>query len=53
VFVKAIQAPDARQKFDSIGLQTAGTSAEELAALQAAETRMWAEPVKSSGYKGD
>jgi tripartite-type tricarboxylate transporter receptor subunit TctC len=51
--VKAIQAPDTRQKFDSIGLQTAGTSAEELAVLQAAETRMWAEPVRSSGYKGD
>jgi tripartite-type tricarboxylate transporter receptor subunit TctC len=51
--VKAIQTPDTRQKFDSIGLQTAGTSAEELAVLQAAETRMWAEPVRSSGYKGD
>ena len=51
--VQAIQAPDSRQRFDNIGLQTAGSSAEELAAMQATETRMWAEPVKSSGYKGD
>ena len=51
--VAAIQAPDSRQRFDGIGLQTAGTSAEELAAKQAAETQMWAQPVKASGYRGE
>jgi tripartite-type tricarboxylate transporter receptor subunit TctC len=53
VLVQAIQAPDSRARFDGIGLQTAGTSAEELAAKQAEETRMWEQPIKSSGYKGE
>ena len=44
--------PDSREKFESIGLQPAGSTGEELAAAQAVETKMWAEPVKASGYRG-
>ncbi len=49
---EAALAPDSRDKFENIGLQPAGSTAEELAAAQAAETKMWAEPVKASGFKG-
>jgi tripartite-type tricarboxylate transporter receptor subunit TctC len=51
--VQAIQAPDTRAKFDRVGLEAAGSTAEELAAKQAAETKLWAEPVKASGFKGE
>jgi tripartite-type tricarboxylate transporter receptor subunit TctC len=50
---KATLAPDSREKFETIGLVPTGSTAAELAAAQANETAMWAEPVKASGYKGD
>ncbi len=51
--VQATLAPDSRKKLEDIGLQPAGTSAEELAAKQAAEFKLWEGPVKASGFKGE
>ena len=50
---QAIQAPDTRAKFERVGLEPAGTTPQELAAKQAEETRLWAEPVRASGFKGE
>ncbi len=51
--VEAIKSPDVSAKLNAMGLQPAATSAEELAAKQADEFKLWAEPVKESGVKGD
>jgi tripartite-type tricarboxylate transporter receptor subunit TctC len=50
---QATNAPDSRAKFEAIGLQPVGSTADELAAKQAEEFRLWAEPVKASGFKGE
>lgn len=50
---KATLAPDSREKFEKIGLQPTASTADELAKAQAEETRLWAEPVKESGFKGE
>ncbi|HEY4774439.1 MAG TPA: tripartite tricarboxylate transporter substrate-binding protein [Xanthobacteraceae bacterium] len=51
--VQATLAADSRRRFEAVGLQPAGTTAEELAAKQAEEFRLWAEPVKASGFTGE
>jgi tripartite-type tricarboxylate transporter receptor subunit TctC len=51
--VQAITTPDARAKLSTYGVVIAPTTPEELAAAQAAEMKMWIEPVKASGYTGD
>jgi hypothetical protein len=40
-------------KFASMGLQASGSTSKELAEGQAAEYKLWAEPVKESGFKGE
>jgi tripartite-type tricarboxylate transporter receptor subunit TctC len=51
--VAAINAPDVQQRLRTYGLFPAPSSSEQLRALQAAEVKMWAEPIKASGFKGD
>jgi tripartite-type tricarboxylate transporter receptor subunit TctC len=50
---QAINAPDVQQRMRSYGLFPAASSSRELAAFQAAEVKMWADPIKASGFKGD
>jgi tripartite-type tricarboxylate transporter receptor subunit TctC len=51
--VQAINSPDVRQRMQAYGLFPAASSPQELAAFQAAEVKMWAEPIKASGFKGE
>lgn len=51
--VKAINAPDVQQRMRTYGLFPAPSSPQDLAAFQAAEVKMWAEPIKASGFKGE
>lgn len=51
--VQAINTPDIQQRMRSYGLFPAPSSPDELRAFQAAEVKMWAEPIKASGFKGD
>jgi tripartite-type tricarboxylate transporter receptor subunit TctC len=51
--VAAINSPDVRQRMQAYGLFPAPSSPDELRAFQATEVKMWAEPIKASGFKGD
>ncbi len=51
--VKAIREPDVSAKLENMGLLPSASTPEELAKWQQAEYRLWAGPVKASGYKGD
>ncbi len=51
--VAAIKSPDVSAKLNGMGLQPAGISVEEFTAKQAEEYKLWAEPVKESGFKGE
>ena len=51
--VAAINAPDVRQRMQAYGLFPAPSTPDELRAFQAAEVKMWAEPIKASGFKGE
>lgn len=51
--VKIIKMPDVSAKLLSMGLTPSGISAKELADSQAAEYKLWAGPVKESGFKGE
>jgi tripartite-type tricarboxylate transporter receptor subunit TctC len=53
VLTEAIKAPDVTQRMLTYGLFPAPSTPEELVAFQAAETRMWVEPIKASGFAGD
>ena len=50
---KALQAPDVRERFAKLGLEPAGGSAAELAALMKRDSERWAPVVKASGFRGD
>jgi tripartite-type tricarboxylate transporter receptor subunit TctC len=50
---EAINAPDVTQKMRVYGLFPAPTGPEELVKLQAEETKMWAQPIKDSGFTGE
>jgi tripartite-type tricarboxylate transporter receptor subunit TctC len=50
--IKAINDPDTQQRMRAYGLFPSPSTAEELIAFQAAETRMWAAPIKESGFTG-
>jgi len=51
--VAAIKSPDVQAQFERLGLTPAGTTPQELADAQAAESKLWAGPVKESGFKGE
>jgi tripartite-type tricarboxylate transporter receptor subunit TctC len=51
--IAAIGNPDVLQRILAYGLLPAPSSAEELAHKQIAETRLWAEPIKASGFTGE
>jgi tripartite-type tricarboxylate transporter receptor subunit TctC len=51
--VAAIKSPDVSAQFLKMGLVPAGSTPKELADWQAAEIKLWAEPVKESGFKGE
>jgi tripartite-type tricarboxylate transporter receptor subunit TctC len=51
--VDAIKSPDVQAQFIKLGLTPAGSTPKELADAQAAEIKLWAGPVKESGFKGE
>jgi tripartite-type tricarboxylate transporter receptor subunit TctC len=51
--IAAIGNPDVLQRILAYGLLAAPSSAEELAQKQIAETKLWAEPIKASGFTGE
>jgi len=51
--VKALRAPELRQKFIDIGLEPTGTTPEELAAIMADDTARWSPIIKASGLAAD
>jgi tripartite-type tricarboxylate transporter receptor subunit TctC len=51
VMVEAIQMPGIKQRLLAFGLQPTGTTAEEFAAIQKADSEKWAPAVKASGFK--
>jgi tripartite-type tricarboxylate transporter receptor subunit TctC len=50
---QAINAPDVQQRMRTYGIFPAASSPQELAAFQTSEVKMWAAPIKASGFKGD
>ena len=51
--VKAIREPDVSTRLETMGLLPSASSPEQLAKWQAEEYKLWAGPVKASGYKGE
>ncbi len=51
--MQAISAPDVQQRLKTYGLFAAPSSPEELVKFQTDETRMWAVPIKDSGFTGE
>jgi tripartite-type tricarboxylate transporter receptor subunit TctC len=49
---QALADPDVRKRLESMGLEVAGSTSDELAAKQVEEIEMWREPVKDSGFTG-
>jgi tripartite-type tricarboxylate transporter receptor subunit TctC len=49
----AINSPDVKQRLQTYGHFPAPSSPEELAKFQVEETKMWAVPIRDSGFKGD
>jgi tripartite-type tricarboxylate transporter receptor subunit TctC len=48
--VAAVRVPATRDKLLALGLVPTGTSAAELAAIQKADSELWAPAVKASGF---
>jgi tripartite-type tricarboxylate transporter receptor subunit TctC len=48
--VSAIQVPDVQKRILALGLRPTGTSAAEFAAIQRADSELWAPAVKASGF---
>ncbi len=51
--VKALNAPDVRQRFAGIGVDTAPMTPEAFASVIRAETQTWAKIIKAAGVKAD
>lgn len=52
VVVQALNHPDTRKRLEGMGLEISGSAPEFLATKQAEEVKMWAAPVKDSGFTG-
>jgi tripartite-type tricarboxylate transporter receptor subunit TctC len=48
--VKALQAPELREKLLNLGIEPTGTTPETLAAIMAADTARWGPIIKASGF---
>jgi tripartite-type tricarboxylate transporter receptor subunit TctC len=53
IAIAAVKSPDVRQRLLTLGLQPTGTTAEELARIQKADSEFWAPAVKASGFSPD
>jgi len=53
VLMQAINAPDVQERLRTYGLFPAPSSPDELRVFQEVELKLWAEPIKASGFKGD
>jgi len=53
VLMQAINAPDVQERLCTYGLFPAPSTSDELRAFQEVELKLWAEPIKASGFKGD
>ena len=53
VLAAAVRAPQTRERLLAFGLQPTGTTAAELAAIQKADSELWAPAVKASGFAPD
>ncbi len=51
--VKALNAPDVREKILALGFEPTGTTPEEFARIMAADTARWRPIIKASGFKGE
>jgi tripartite-type tricarboxylate transporter receptor subunit TctC len=51
--VRAIGAPDVREKILGLGFEPTGTSPEEFARIMAADAARWGPVIKASGFRGD
>jgi tripartite-type tricarboxylate transporter receptor subunit TctC len=51
VIVAAVRSPDVRERMLAFGLQPTGTSAQDFAEIQKADSARWAPHVKASGFK--
>lgn len=51
--VQAVNHPETRSKLLTYGVNIVPSSPQELAKFQAEETKMWEDPVRASGYKGE
>lgn len=50
---KAVQAPEARARFQELGFRATGTSANEFARIIATDTVTWSKVVAATGFKAD
>jgi tripartite-type tricarboxylate transporter receptor subunit TctC len=53
IMAAAVRMDDVRSRFLAWGLQPTGTTAEEFAAIQKADSARWAPAVKASGFSAD
>ncbi len=51
--VKALAAPDVREKLTGLGLEPTGTSSDEFARIMAADASRWGPVIQASGFKAD
>ena len=51
--MKAVKLPDVRERLTSLGAEVVGSTPEQFAAFQKADTAKWAKVVKESGAKID
>jgi tripartite-type tricarboxylate transporter receptor subunit TctC len=45
-----VHLPEIRQRFARLGIAPTGTTPQELAAIQAADSRRWRKVIKASGF---
>jgi tripartite-type tricarboxylate transporter receptor subunit TctC len=53
VIVKALNAPDVRERILALGFEPTGTSPEEFARIMAADAARWGPIIRASGFKGE
>lgn len=51
--VRALNAPEVKEKILALGFEPTGTTPEEFARIMAADTARWGPIIKASGFKGD